>query len=168
MVRRYKGLDHLLEALAITEHATLEVAGHFWEDIETYRAQIRELGLESRVILRDGYVDASEIPGLFSRSDVLVLPYRSGTSSIVTDLAFAHHRPVIVSDVGDLADEIEHAVTGLVVPPLDKHALATAIEQMADRNRLAGMAHAVAERPDKSASEWAHYVAAVLDQGRAT
>ncbi|WP_179872455.1 glycosyltransferase family 4 protein [Microcella indica] len=163
MVRRYKGLDHLLEALALTDDATLEVAGHFWEDIETYRAHIRELGLDTRVTLRDGYVDASEIPELFSRSDVLVLPYRSGTSSIVSDLAFAHKRPVIVSDVGDLADEIDDSVTGLVVPPLDKPALARAIEHMADRTRLARMADAVAQRPDKSAAEWSLYVSTVLD-----
>ncbi|MBR22470.1 MAG: glycosyl transferase [Leifsonia sp.] len=162
MVRHYKGLDHLLEALALTDSVELEVTGHFWEPADKYQEQIHRLGISDRVQLRDGYVETADMAAIFARNDVVVLPYRSGTSSIVTDLAFAHLRPVIVTDVGDLSDEIEEAVTGLVVPPLDTHALADAIQKASDRALLSEMSNGVARRPDKSAAEWALYVSCVL------
>src|SRR6185369_11936421 len=59
--------------------------------------------------------------------DVTVLPYRSGTQSGVTHVAYALGTPVIATRVGGLTESIRDGDTGLTVPPEDPPALAAAI-----------------------------------------
>ena len=74
-VRRYKGLRYLLDALArVSQPVFLLVAGEFWEDEQSYRDQIRRLGVEERVIIQNRYISNEEIQPLFASADALVLP----------------------------------------------------------------------------------------------
>ena len=114
IVRPYKGLDVLLRAMARAPgNVVLTVAGEFWGKAEAEtRALISQLGLDSRVTLRPGYVPADQIPGLFARTDVLVLPYRSATSSQNAWLAFEYGVPVVATRAGTLADAVRTGSTG--------------------------------------------------------
>ncbi|HVP14449.1 MAG TPA: glycosyltransferase [Terriglobales bacterium] len=128
-VRRYKGLDTLLEAwpLVRTQRAvTLLVAGDFYEDPAPYRRQAAAAG-EGAVRLLEGYRSDAEVEALFRAADVVVLPYHSATQSGVTHVAYALGVPVITTDVGGLAETVRPGETGLVVPPLDPPALAAAV-----------------------------------------
>jgi glycosyltransferase involved in cell wall biosynthesis len=58
---------------------------------------------------------------------VTVLPYRSGTQSGVTHVAYALGTPVIATRVGGLTESVRDGETGLTVPPEDPQALAAAI-----------------------------------------
>jgi glycosyltransferase involved in cell wall biosynthesis len=130
-VRRYKGLDTLLEAwgrLRARRPATLVVAGEFYEDAEPYRRQIATLG-DGAVRLLDRYVPDDEVEALFKAADVAVLPYRSATQSGVTHVAYAMGLPVITTDVGGLSETVHPGETGIVVPPEDPEALAQAIDR---------------------------------------
>lgn len=127
-VRRYKGLDTLLEswpAVRARRPATLVVAGDFYEDPAPYRALATTAG--DSVRLREGYQSDEDVEALFRAADVVVLPYRSATQSGVTHVAYALGVPVITTDVGGLAETVRPGETGLVVPPADPAALAEAI-----------------------------------------
>jgi glycosyltransferase involved in cell wall biosynthesis len=134
-VRRYKGLDTLLDAwpaVRARRPATLVVAGEFYEDAAPYRGQVERVnagspGTAPAVRLMDRYLPDDEVEALLKAADVVVLPYRSATQSGVTHVAYALGVPVITTDVGGLAETVRPGETGLVVPPEDPAALADAI-----------------------------------------
>ena len=130
MVRRYKGLDVLLRALAEVPDVALTVAGEFWEDEAATRALITELGIGDRVRIRSGYVPASEVPELFALADALALPYRSSTASAHAYIAHSYGVPVVGTTVGSIPDQVRDGVDGLLVAPEDPAALAAAIRRL--------------------------------------
>ena len=128
-VRRYKGLDTLLEAWAqvrARRPVTLVVAGEFYEDPEPYRRLAAAAGPEA-VRLLERYLPDDEVEAVFKAADVAVLPYRTATQSGVTHAAYALGVPVITTNVGGLGETVRDGATGLVVPPEDPRALAEAI-----------------------------------------
>lgn len=127
-VRRYKGLDVLIEAMPrlIRSHpeAVLLIAGEFYEDEQKIRNRVMELGIGAAVRFDTRYVPDERVPVYFSASDLVVQPYRSATQSGVAHIAFHFGRPVVVTDVGGLAETVPHEEAGFVVPPEDPDALA--------------------------------------------
>jgi len=129
-VRRYKGLDTLLEAwprVRARRPVTLLVAGEFYEDQAPYRTLASAAGGEPHVRILDRYLEDHEVEAVFRAADVAVLPYRSATQSGVTHVAYALGVPVITTDVGGLAETVAEGETGLVVPSEDPEALASAV-----------------------------------------
>ncbi len=131
LIRHYKGLDILLDALPDARKRLpglhLVIAGEFYESRARYVDHIRRLGLDSEVTLFDEYIPSERLPPLFGACDVVVQPYLSATQSGIIQMAFHFERPVIVSDVGGLAEAVEAHDAGLVVPPSDPQALGDAI-----------------------------------------
>ncbi len=133
-VRPYKGLDDLLEALALmtsTPPATLTVAGPFYQPVEQVRRHVDELRLTERVRLLDGYVPEEDVADLFAAADLVVLPYRSASQSGVLSLAAEFGRPVVATDVGSLAADLRGR--GLIAPPQDPVALADVLDKAVTR-----------------------------------
>jgi glycosyltransferase involved in cell wall biosynthesis len=148
-VRPYKNVEGLLEALARIPSAlrpTLIIAGAWLIDPAPVQRRLKALGLEGTVVLREGYVPNDALPTLFAAADAVVLPYRSATQSGAVHLAFAYDRPVIVTNVGSLAEAVEDGVTGRVVPANDIDALAKAIVDTLDGDTAATMRAAMAAR----------------------
>jgi D-inositol-3-phosphate glycosyltransferase len=127
-VRHYKGLDTLLTAWkrvrATRPGATLVVAGEFYEDRAAYEGLAKEAG---GVRIVDRYIPDDEVEALFRAADVTVLPYRTGTQSGVTHVAYALGSPVIATRVGGLTESVREGETGLTCPPEDPAALAAAL-----------------------------------------
>lgn len=134
-VRPYKGLDVLVEALARcrTERLELFVVGEFYEGEEATRARIAELGLGDRVRLQSGYVPTDEVSTWFGAADVVVQPYVTASQSGVAQVAFQCEKPLILTDVGGLAEIVPDGEAGLVVPPSDPGALAAAIDRFFEK-----------------------------------
>ena len=131
-IRRYKGLDVLIDALALVRkerQAHLLIVGEFWDNEETYRDQIEELDLQSSVTILNQYFPDEELAVFVNAADVVVLPYRTATQSAVIQVAYGYSKPVITTDVGGLAEVVIDGKTGLIVPPEDPEALANAIER---------------------------------------
>ena len=131
-VRPYKGLDILLDTMAIVLEKRpfhLLVAGEFWQGNEQYQAQIERLGISDAVTIIDEYLPDETLAACLERADVTVLPYRSATQSGIIQAAFGHGCPVITTDVGGLGEVVENGRTGLIVPPENPQALAEAIER---------------------------------------
>lgn len=148
-VRRYKGLEVLIEALPrvlARRPVTLVVAGEFYEPVEPIKARIRALGLGERIRLHDRYVPDEEVGDLVAAADCVVLPYRSATQSGVVLVAYAGGCPVISTAVGGLPEVVEQGVTGFLVPPEDPAALADAILEFFDRGGRPAFETAVAKK----------------------
>jgi glycosyltransferase involved in cell wall biosynthesis len=130
LVRSYKGVDVLLEAMALVERPLhLIIAGEFWQDEAEYRAQIERLGLGTAVTILNKYVPDEEVAALMAAADVVVLPYRTATQSAIVQVAFGYGKPVITSDVGGLAEAVQHNCTGLIVPLEEPAALAATMDR---------------------------------------
>jgi len=129
-VRPYKGLEYLLDAMpAIVRNtgARLLVAGEFWRDKERYLEQMRRLGIEDHVTLVDKYIPNEDVAVYFSAADLVVLPYVKATQSGIVQIAYALHKPVVVTNVGGLPDVVEDGKTGFLVPPQNAPAIADAV-----------------------------------------
>ncbi len=130
-VREYKGLHVLLEAMPDVLEAVpdlrLVVAGEPYADAARYREIIDHHGLHDRVQWHDEYIPSDEVPIFFSAADLVVQPYVSATQSGVAQIATHFERPMVVTDVGGLAESIPHEKAGFVVPPEDPSALAAAV-----------------------------------------
>ena len=128
LIRPYKGLSVLLEAMALLpkEHM-LVVAGECYESWKPYAQTIRQHGLEKSVMLHTSFVDDKDVPVYFSAADDVVLPYTQASQSGVTAVALHHERRVIASEVGDLPTTIVPELTGRLVPARDAEALAEAM-----------------------------------------
>jgi glycosyltransferase involved in cell wall biosynthesis len=123
-----KGLRDLLTALASERlrHAPwhLSIAGN--GDETPFRNQSDMSGIADKVTFL-GWLPSPEMRDLFAASDVLVLPSRNEGLPMVIVEAMASGLAVISTPVGSIGDAIVKGVNGLLVPPKDVDALATAL-----------------------------------------
>ncbi len=130
LVRAYKGLDLLLDAMGQISDKLPQVdviiAGEFYEDEAKYTEQIARLGLQERIHIFNEFVPDSEIRTFFSASDLIVQPYKSATQSGVTQVAFHFEKPMLVTNVGGLDEIVHHGKMGYAVA-VDAVAIADAI-----------------------------------------
>ena len=121
LVRAYKGLDLLLEAFGEVKdtlpNLQLIIAGEFYEDEAKYRAQIKQLGLEERVIVRNEFVPDGDLRKYFGASDLIVQPYKTATQSGVTQVAFHFEKPMLVTNVGGLGEIVHDGKMGYACAP---------------------------------------------------
>lgn len=120
-IRRYKGLDILLEAMATAQLKSagikLMVAGEFYEDEKPYLEQIEKLQLSNSLILKTDFIPDSEVKYYLCAADAVIQPYRNATQSGVTPLAYHFEKPMVVTNVGGLPSLVPHKKVGLVVEP---------------------------------------------------
>jgi len=118
-IRNYKGLDLLLEAFADERlrqfPVKLIVAGEFYENPAPYMQQIIRLGLDDMVELRTKFIPDNEVRNYFSIADLVAQPYRTATQSGVSQIAYHFEKPMLVTNVGGLAEIIPNGKVGYVV-----------------------------------------------------
>ncbi len=125
----YKGLNVLIDAFEILKtrgvSANLLIAGRgtFTEEL---KAKMYSLG----IILENRWLTQAETTGYVVASDLIVLPYLQGSQSGMISLALAVGRPVVVTTVGGLAEQVDDNITGKLITSGNPHALADAIEQL--------------------------------------
>lgn len=129
-IRKYKGLDLLLEAMANPEIRSsgirLLVAGEFYEDEKPYLELIAKLGIAQQLILKTIFIPDSEVQYYLCAADAVIQPYRNATQSGVTPLAYHFEKPMVVTNVGGLPRLVPDEKAGLVVNP-DPDAIASGI-----------------------------------------
>ena len=138
LIRDYKGLDLLLKAYADSRfrkmNVRLIVAGEFYSGSEKYLEMEKQLGLEGMVVWKSDFVPDSEVRYCFGAADIVVQPYKSATQSGVTQIAYHFEKPMLVTDVGGLAEIVPDGRVGYVVRP-DEHAIADALVDFFSNNR---------------------------------
>ena len=123
-IRKYKGLDLLLEAISYLKNLKpqtltfkLIVAGEFYENEKLYLEQIKNLDISEQLILKTHFIPDSEVKYYLCAADVVIQPYRNATQSGVTPLAYHFEKPMIVTNVGGLPSLVPDEKCGIVVEP---------------------------------------------------
>lgn len=121
-IRKYKGLDILLEALQDERFAgsniRLLIAGEFYDDRESYTALLD--AVKDLTDLFTDFVPNDEVRYYFSAADLIVQPYRSATQSGITQVAYHFDKPMVVTNVGGLHEVVHDGKTGFVTLPNPK------------------------------------------------
>ncbi len=140
-IRKYKGLDLLLKAVADAgikeKEIQVVVAGEFYDDPQEYMEIINKHEL-TNVVLRNEFIADRDVALYFSACDLVVQPYRTATQSGVTQIAFHFEKPMVVTAVGGLPEIVPHEKAGFVVDP-EPNAIASAINRFYDENMEAEM-----------------------------
>jgi glycosyltransferase involved in cell wall biosynthesis len=122
-IRKYKGLDILLNAMKILkseknyEDLKLLVAGEFYEDETNYEQLLNDPVIKETLILETNFISDSEVKFYFCAADCVVQPYRNATQSGVTPLAYHFEKPMIVTNVGGLPSLVPDKKVGLIAEP---------------------------------------------------
>ena len=156
-IRKYKGLNLLLNSFAKVDRSGLKVklivAGEFYEASEPYLSQIKELGLEEDLVMKTDFIPNEEVSTYFSASDMVVQTYLSATQSGVTQIAYYYNKPMLVTDVGGLAELVPAGKVGYVCQQ-DEQEIADAIQDFYLAQREANFARGVEEEKAKFTWEY--------------
>jgi glycosyltransferase involved in cell wall biosynthesis len=136
VVRDYKGVDVLLDAMQQVPDAELWVVGR---SLGVSMERLRRLGPPGRVRFVDRYVSDAELPAFFRRADVVALPHRKIDTSGVLFAGLAFGKAMVLSDVGGFSELVEDHGAGRLVPPGDPEALGAALAELVadgDKRRL--------------------------------
>lgn len=129
----YKGVDVLLEALSSTSRARLAIVGVGPLEGQLL-GQARALGIAERVKFLGAVPDA-RLRSLYKCARFLVLPSVAPSEAfgMVQLEAMAASRPVISTDLKSGVPYVnQHGITGLIVPPGEARALASAMNRLLD------------------------------------
>jgi D-inositol-3-phosphate glycosyltransferase len=132
-----KGLEVLLRAVALLRESPagaglrlVIVGGDADAERDAERARLRVLaeaiGVGGMVEFR-GPRPQAELPDYYRAADVCLVPSHHESFGMAALEAMACGAPVVASRVGGLASTIQDGVTGMLVPPRDEVALASAI-----------------------------------------
>lgn len=163
-IREYKGLDLLFRAMADERLKKLPlkaiIAGEFYTDPTPYLQLIKELQIEDRVILKTDFIPDEAVKNYFCAADMVVQPYKNATQSGVTQIGYHFEKPMLVTDVGGLAEIIPHNRAGYVVAVSPK-AIADALFDFYSQKREEPMVSFVREEKKKYA--WAEMTKSILE-----
>ncbi len=171
LIRDYKGLDLMLDAWDLlrkngnAENKKLIVAGEFYTDKTKYLQQIERLNIGEDVVLHDRFIKDEDVKYYFSAADVVVQPYKSATQSGVTQIAYQFEVPMIVTDVGGLAEIVPDDRVGYVIEP-DANQINKAVEKVYRDGNLCRMIANI--KTEKQKFSWEYFTSQVLHLYEAT
>lgn len=139
--------------LASCPRARLVFAGD-GEQLSEVRAACDELGIAGKVVFL-GNVPRGELPRLYRRAEVCVLPSLQEATSISGLEAMATARPLVGTRIGGIPELIDHGRTGLLVEPRDPASLAEAVIRLLKNPSRAAEMGAAAQQKVLREFSWA-------------
>jgi glycosyltransferase involved in cell wall biosynthesis len=132
-IKRYKGLDLLLEAMARAETARRMrlVLGVVWraDRDANYDALVERVRAKHAVEILDRIPERDETVALMSGADLMALPYREASASAPGMIAMRFGLPIIAANTGSFPGMLGDALAEWLVPAEDAEALAHALER---------------------------------------
>jgi glycosyltransferase involved in cell wall biosynthesis len=144
-----KGVGEFAEAARQLHHKARFVVCGFAEDTApdtVPREQLEQWAAEG---ILEWWGNRTDMPEVFAQSHIVCLPstYGEGVPKVLIEAA-ACARPIVTTDTPGCREVARHNENGLLIPPYNTSALATAIEQLIDdpalRRRLGGKGRAIA------------------------
>jgi len=126
-----KGVSYLVEAAALIPEANKKY--HFVIVGEgSCLPELKELVRKKGLVNFDFTGFRSDIPQLMSSFDIFAMPSLSeGLSSAILE-AMASSLPIVASNVGGIPELVRDGENGMLTPPADPAALASAIQRLAE------------------------------------
>lgn len=169
LIRDYKGLDLLLRAFADErlrgKKTKLIVAGEFYSNAEYYEKLEQELGVAEHIVWYKEFVPADQVRYFFAAADLVAQPYKTATQSGITQIAYHFERPMLVTNVGGLAEIVPHGKVGYVVKP-EASDIADALVDFVDNHSDTDFREGILEEKTKYA--WSNMTAALNKVGAET
>lgn len=164
LIRHYKGLDILMEAMLHPEikkeNIKLLIAGEFYEDKQPYLDLIQKHNLQHQIILHDKFIANDEVRYYFCASNLVAQTYRNATNSGVTMVGYFYEKPMLVTNVGGLAEIVPDNKCGYVVETSVPKISEKIIEYFS-QNKEAEFTNNV--RIEKKKYEWTEFIRVLLD-----
>lgn len=117
-IRKYKGLDLMLKAMGDSRLKAmgikLIIAGEFYDDKKEYTNMIADLGIAKNIIMKSDFIPADKVKDYFCAADMITQTYRTATQSGVTQIAYSFDRPMLITNVGGLAEIVPNNKVGYV------------------------------------------------------
>ena len=136
LIRNYKGLDLLLQAFSnLNKEFILLIAGEVYGDEITYTNLISK-SKNKNIHFVNQFIDEQDVKLYFSVADLCVLPYKSATQSGIQALANSFCLPVLISNVGGLAEDIVDEKNGFILNDINPLAIQKKIEEIFNENKL--------------------------------
>jgi glycosyltransferase involved in cell wall biosynthesis len=160
-IRKYKGLDILLEAMSILQKSSdvkLLVAGEFYEDEQPYRDIIHRYSLDESLMMHTHFIPDADVKYYLCAADAVIQPYRNATQSGVTPLAYHFEKPMIVTNVGGLPALVPDNKAGLITAP-EPQAIANAVMRYFELGENYFIPHL---RSEKEKYSWSKMTEAIL------
>jgi glycosyltransferase involved in cell wall biosynthesis len=162
IIRDYKGLDVLIETLAkLDDSYHLIIAGEAYGDFKKYQRLMEQVKVTERCHVFERYIDDHEVPVFFSASDVCMLTYKSATQSGISGISQHFELPTIATNVGGLAESIDHGVTGYVVENVAPAEIADAVQQYMNSNAKPIFSANIAKQ--NQANGWESFAKTLMD-----
>jgi len=135
MIRKYKGVPHLVEAFNrlpqdIAQNSRLVIAGEDWGDETSLASMIDSSSYKGQIIYRPQFVPDDMIPKYFSAADVVVLPYLRTAGSGVANIALAYGKPIITSDLETMRECLADYKGAMFAPVGDSAAIAEKLKEI--------------------------------------
>lgn len=136
LIRPYKGLEDLIEAFDSlsddqAQRFRLTVVGETWENWSKPAEMIEASPRRDQIDFVNRYVEDTEIAGFFADADVLVLPYRRGSSSGPLNIAMSFGMHVVMYAVGGLVEGVAGYEGAHLVAPDSVDGLRAALLEVA-------------------------------------
>jgi glycosyltransferase involved in cell wall biosynthesis len=141
-IKKVKGLDILLKALAIVSKQTsnihLTIAGRPWhDDKKKYEDLIKKLNIQRFVTINFNFIPDEDVALYFEKSDVVILPYKRIYQSGVLLLTMSYGRVCLTSNLPAFLEIIEHKKTGYVFESENQYSLSNVIlDILKDKSKL--------------------------------
>jgi glycosyltransferase involved in cell wall biosynthesis len=162
-IRKYKGLDWLLEAMKDerikSSNLILIIAGEFYGDEELYTQLIQEYQLQDRVRLFTNFIPNDEVRNYFCATDLVVQPYKTATQSGITQIAYHFEKPMVVTNVGGLSENVPDGKVGFVAEPNPK-SIANAIVKFFEPNSIPELEQNI--KAEKEKYSWENFTQKLL------
>lgn len=162
-IRKYKGLDILLEAMADKRirdaGIKLIVAGEYYGDKDYYESLMDKLGIRDQLHLFTDFIPNTEVLNYFSAADCVVQPYRTATQSGISQIAYHFEKPMIVTNVGGLPEIVPDNKVGFVTS-VDAHAIADAIVRFYVEDKESSFSDNL--KTEKQQYSWEHFTGNII------
>ncbi|MDA3813466.1 MAG: glycosyltransferase family 4 protein [Candidatus Cloacimonetes bacterium] len=119
----YKGLDLLIKAVVLLKSKNklpeliIRIIGNGERSYANYiKNMITRSGLNQEIIFENRFVSYEELLEEIVKADFGIMPYRSATQSGLPYLFASLYKPLLVTDVGGLSEQVDPAFALIVKP----------------------------------------------------
>ena len=134
----HKGVHVLFEAVRQIPHVTLTVKVYGdYSRFPNYTRRLRRMAQADRRLAMAGVYERTRVSQILRELDAVVVPslWYENSPNVILE-AFAHRTPVIVSDLGGMAELVEDKVNGLRFVSGDASSLAEKLRRLIGEREL--------------------------------